>query len=97
MKKILVLAAVACAFGIGEAKAAPMDAATIKCSDRTKIAKDDLSYILFWMYGYLNGKAEDTTIDIDGYSKVADEIVKKCEENPDLGLLTVMGQVLDDK
>ena len=97
MKKILVLAAMAGVFGVGAAHAAPMDAATIKCSDRTKIAKDDLSYILFWMYGYLNGKNGDTTIDIDGYSKVADGIVKKCDENPDLGLLTVMGQVLDDK
>ncbi|MBG1231850.1 HdeA/HdeB family chaperone [Aestuariivirga litoralis] len=97
MKKILILAALACAFGAGTANAGAIDAATIKCSERTTIAKEDLSYILFWMYGFLNGKADDTTIDIDGYTKIADKIVKKCDENPDLGLLTVMGAVLEEK
>jgi len=75
------------------AKANVLDISAIKCSDLPKYNSDQLSYILVWADGFMGGKADDTTFDLDRFEKNSNKVKELCNTaNQETGLLTIIKQ-----
>jgi HdeA/HdeB family len=78
----------------GPAKANVLDISAIKCADLLKFNADQLSYILVWADGFMGGKSDDTTFDLDRFEKNSNKVKELCDSsNQDTGLLTIIKQV----
>ena len=74
--------------GVAAAGQSEVDVATITCKDIQSSKQDEASLIMMWIHGYFGGKADDTTINFDAFTKGAEELGKYCTDHPDIGLLT---------
>lgn len=72
------------------AQADSIDIATIKCSDLATMDKDTIGLILSWTDGFLGGRADDTTFDVNRFSANADAVIAACEKDPSQGVLTIL-------
>ncbi len=88
----LSLAAVL-AFTAMPANAESLDIATIKCSDIAEMDADTIAIILSWTDGFLGGRADDTSFDLERFSANADAAIKACGEDPSKGLLSILKEV----
>ena len=86
MKRLLAIAALACAFGISSAQAEPVDVATTKCADLAKLPKDEAALILTYLSGYYSDDGDDPTVDAAAIQQLRADIEKKCTDHPDFGL-----------
>ena len=67
-----------------------LDIATIKCSDVASMDAETVGIILSWTDGFLGGRADDTSFDLDRFSANADAAIKACGEDPNKGLLSIL-------
>ena len=94
MKKLVTAAAILILANSVSARAEVVDVSTIKCSEVLEMPKDEMSYVLIWLHGYYGGKAGDTTIDLASFADIGTAIGEKCGQNPKLGLMTAIEQML---
>ena len=94
MKKYLIGAMALTLLTAAPATAEVIDVSTIKCADLSGMKTDDASYLMIWLHGYFGGKAGDTTIDLAALEAAGTAIGQKCADNPDLGLMTVINQLI---
>ena len=94
MKKLLVATAILILANSVSARAEVIDVSTIKCSEALAMSKDEMSYVLIWLHGYYGGKAGDTTIDLTALGDTGTAIGEKCGQNPNLGLMTAIEQLM---
>lgn len=78
------------AFTAIPAHAEAIDIATIKCSDIASMDTETIALILSWTDGFLGGRADDTSFDLDRFGANADAAVKACGEDPSRGLLSIL-------
>jgi len=75
------------------AKANVLDISAVKCADLQKYNPNQLLYILVWADGFIGGKADDTTFDLDRFERNSNKAKELCDAaNQDTGLLTIIKQ-----
>lgn len=82
--------AAALAFTAIPANAESIDIATIKCSDIASMDAESVALLLAWTDGFLGGRADDTSFDLNRFNANADDAVKACGEDPSKGLLSIL-------
>lgn len=82
--------AVALAFTAIPANAESIDIATIKCSDIASMDAESVALLLAWTDGFLGGRADDTSFDLNRFNANADDAVKACNQDPTKGLLSIL-------
>ena len=78
------------AFTAMPAQADSIDIATIKCTDIASMDADSVALVLAWTDGFLGGRADDTSFDLNRFNANADAAIKACGEDPSKGLLSIL-------
>lgn len=72
------------------AHAGSIDLGKMKCSELVSMAASDeesVTYMIFWMDGYLSGVSGDTTFDDDTITTFTENIIEKCAASPKANVL----------
>ncbi len=103
MKRVLLAASVAGSLlpfaSVAPAFAADpteVDVAAISCKYLINADKDDAGTIMIWLHGYFGGKSDDTTFNMDGFTKSAEQMGAYCAEHPDIGVMSAAKTVFSE-
>ena len=78
MKKIFVLAALSI-FATSPAQAEVVDVSTIKCAELGKMTKDEASYILIWLHGYMAARPGIPPLILQRWNRWGPRLVKNVQ------------------
>lgn len=101
-KTLLVLAGTLLGLGlsnlIADAQEGPgaepeiVEIETISCRDLLKMEGEEEEFTIVFLHGFMSGKTNDTTFNIDPLATATDRIMDHCIDNPEDSLLTVFEQ-----
>ena len=74
-------------------RAEVINMATITCKDLLEGKADDIGAILMWLHGYYGGRAGDTTLDTDAFTKGSEQIGKYCGQNPTVTVMQAIERI----
>uniref|UniRef100_B8HR08 Uncharacterized protein n=1 Tax=Cyanothece sp. (strain PCC 7425 / ATCC 29141) TaxID=395961 RepID=B8HR08_CYAP4 len=69
----------------------------INCREFLKMDSDEQDLMLTFLHGFINGKTNQTTIDVPKLTQASDAIVDYCISNPQTILISVVDQIRQGK
>ena len=94
MKSLFALTALAALTLAPPARADQFDVTKATCQDLSKAAGDegDASGFFVWVHGYLAGKADNPTLDIEAVTEAIQKATDYCEQNPSATVMAALTQ-----
>ena len=74
-------------------RAEVINMATITCKDLLEGKAEDIGAILMWLHGYYGGRANDTRLDTDAFTKGSEQIGKYCGQNPTVTMMQAIERI----
>lgn len=74
-------------------RAEVINMATITCKELFEGRADDIGATLMWLHGYYGGRAGDTLLDVDAFTKGSEQIGYYCRQNPHVTVMQAIERI----